>query len=365
MKRIILLSALLLAAVACRQTPAGTTVLIGHFDNKLPDEVHILAGNIDTLVTTNPDDHTFRVELPTDVLSMASLDSEDHGAMVILDGTTLTVEFGDEGQAVVTSDKPRISVQARYNAFCDWMQDFMDRFGDDHEAIMMDEQMDEAQKEAKVGELRDKAIGRMNEKCKSVIKENPDNILALIALTNLNTEDDAALSDVLDGLAPVLQEHEAIQALRKAISVRGESGEGKMFLDFTVVQDPEDPEGTTVRLSDYVGKGKYILVDFWASWCGPCRAEMPNLRSVYEKYHGDSFDMLSVAVWDNPEATKVAAEEEGIVWNQIVNAQQIPTELYGIEGIPHIILFGPDGTVLKRNLRGEAIGAALEEYLGQ
>ena len=113
-----------------------------------------------------------------------------------------------------------------------------------------------------------------------------------------------------------------------------------------------------------MGKGKYVLVDFWASWCGPCRAEMPNLRSVYEKYHGDDFDMLSVAVWDQPEATKVAAEEEGIVWNQIINAQHIPTELYGIEGIPHIILFGPDGTILKRNLRGEKIGEAVKEALG-
>jgi hypothetical protein len=92
---------------------------------------------------------------------------------------------------------------------------------------------------------------------------------------------------------------------------------------------------------------------------------MPNLRSVYNDFAGDQFDMLSVAVWDKPEDTIEAAKEENIVWNQIINAQQVPTDIYGIEGIPHIILFGPDGTIVKRNLRGENIRKAVAEALGK
>ena len=90
---------------------------------------------------------------------------------------------------------------------------------------------------------------------------------------------------------------------------------------------------------------------------------MPYIAAAYEKYHGDKFDVLSVAVWDEVEDTIKAAPDLGIVWNQIINAQRIPTDLYGIQGIPHLILFGPDGTILKRGLRGEGIQTELAKYL--
>ena len=132
-----------------------------------------------------------------------------------------------------------------------------------------------------------------------------------------------------------------------------------MFTDFTI----EQPDGTKVSLSDYVGKGKYVLVDFWASWCGPCRGEIPNIKELYDKYHAKGLDVLGVAVWDKPEDTQAAIKELGIVWPQIINAQQIPTELYGIQGIPHIILFAPDGTIVARDLRDEAMKEKVVEVM--
>lgn len=145
---------------------------------------------------------------------------------------------------------------------------------------------------------------------------------------------------------------------RKNWEVQMATGEGMMFKDFEA-----EYEGKVTKLSDYVGKGKYVLVDFWASWCGPCKREIPYLIHVYEEYKGDKFEVLGVATWDKPEDTKKAIEQLGIPYPQMLNAQKAGSDAYGISGIPQIILFGPDGKILKRNLRGEGIAEAVKEVL--
>ena len=118
-----------------------------------------------------------------------------------------------------------------------------------------------------------------------------------------------------------------------------------------------------MKLSDYVGKGKYVLVDFWASWCGPCRGEIPNLNAIHERFNGENFMVIGIDVEDNIGAAKDAAVEEGVKYT-LLDANGVPVlRKYGVSSIPHIILFAPDGTILKRGLRGEAIGKYVEEKL--
>ena len=204
-------------------------------------------------------------------------------------------------------------------------------------------------------------------------KKNLDNEVAVHALLNLRgflTDEESA--EILNGLSPEMLEDETVQALKKGLDARMETAEGKMFKDFTVNSVightrsiPAQPIYAEVKLSDYVGKGKYILLDFWSPWCGPCRMEMPNIKAVYDKYKGDKFDVVSIAVWERKpvEVTIETAEKLEMTWNQINNAGREAAEIYGVEAIPHIILFGPDGTILARGFHGAEIEEVVSSYL--
>ena len=137
---------------------------------------------------------------------------------------------------------------------------------------------------------------------------------------------------------------------------------GKMFVDFSGFA----LDGSVSKLSDYVGKDKYVLVDFWASWCGPCKGEIPNLIELQNKFGGEKFMVLGVNVWDEEEKFKAALGAEGITYPQIYiprDNKDNATDMYGIKGIPQIILFAPDGTIVQRDLRGAGMKALVEEKM--
>ena len=204
-------------------------------------------------------------------------------------------------------------------------------------------------------------------------KKNPDNDVAVQVLMNLRglIEDDQ-VSAIIAKMPEQMLENETVAKLKKGLDARIATAEGQPFVDFTVNSCightrsiPAQPIYADVKLSDYVGKGKYILLDFWSPWCGPCRREMPNIKAVYDKYKGDMFDVVSIAVWEKQpvEVTIETAEKLEMTWNQINNGQREPAELYGVEGIPHIILFGPDGTILKRGFHGAEIEEVVSSYV--
>jgi thiol-disulfide isomerase/thioredoxin len=189
-----------------------------------------------------------------------------------------------------------------------------------------------------------------------------NNVLGLIAVKNLKPlVEPAEMREFVAGLDPEISQEESIVSMLEVLAAQEATAVGKMFVDFEITQ----PDGTVKKLSDYVGKGKYILLDFWSPWCGPCRREMPNIKAVYEQYKGEKFDVISIAVWERQpvEVTIETAEKLGMDWIQINNAQREPAALYGVESIPHIILFGPDGTILKRGFHGAEIAEVVGSYL--
>ena len=350
MKRMMYLAVALLVA-ACAPKAGKTTKVVGQFGEEAPATVRILVGeSIDTTVTVT--DGRFEVALPTNLQELAYVQTDFEPVSFIADGSTITVD-PLTGTAVSSNKK---GPQSRYAAYDKWMQDFMTEYRSKMAGFGEDEEAAE--------DYFESIMDDFNDYQKETVRANGDNVLGLMALMQMMTDDPEELKPLLDGFSDEMKANPMVAQLLASLESLDKTAEGQPFVDFEVVQDPENPETSTAKLSDYVGKGKYVLVDFWASWCGPCREEMPNLRRVYETYAGDRFDMLSIAVADELDATLQAADELGIVWNQIINAQQIPTAIYGIESIPHVILFGPDGTILKRGLRGEAIGEAVKEALG-
>lgn len=171
----------------------------------------------------------------------------------------------------------------------------------------------------------------------------------------------AEMDELLDGAVQWIKESNAVASYKqKALSME-KTAPGQMFTDFSVKMS----NGKTVKLSDYVGKGDYVVLDFFASWCGPCRREMPTLKGIYEKYNGKGLKVVGLAVWDEPADTKKCVKELALPWTIIDNAQSEATEIYGVSGIPHIIVFAPDGTILARDLRGNDLAAKVDELLAK
>ncbi len=200
------------------------------------------------------------------------------------------------------------------------------------------------------------ASGR--ERAEALLVANTDNMLGVYAIqTLIQGKKTVAEFDEVINRAALAKDYAPFQAQREVLVNAENTANGKMFVDFKA----KTQDGKEVSLSDYVGKGNYVLVDFWASWCGPCKGEIPNLRAAHEKYKDKGFIMLGVNVWDNKEGFEKSIVEENMTWENIyASDNKDATTLYGISGIPTIILFGPDGTIIDR-VRGEAIEKALSE----
>ncbi|MCI6493540.1 MAG: TlpA family protein disulfide reductase [Bacteroidales bacterium] len=348
---------------------SDTTTITGTVVPEGLDNVNIvIKEQLDTLVPVT--DGKFKIEIPANVCVMATASAGECAVSFIPDGTKLNIVLDNESK--VESSSPKISVQARYNDFNTKLEAMFEEFSAKRQEIRSSDMSDEDKEEA-FNDFYDTFMEGYKNYNIEVFDANTDNIIGIVALDNFRYEiSDEEIAQRIDALTPALQEHSYIASMKEAVQARIATAEGKMFTDFTVEtvvgmtrSIPAQPKYSTVKFSDYVGKGKYVLVDFWSPWCGPCKREMPNIRAIYDKYHGKNFDVLSIAVWERqgPEVTIDTAAELGMIWNQINNAGSVPTEIYGIEGIPHIMLIGPDGTILKRGLYGEALAEAVAEYL--
>lgn len=208
----------------------------------------------------------------------------------------------------------------------------------------------------------DSIFGLYESLMENTMRENADNAFGYMLFTSLASGYDLKEFDAMLNDYPALKQWKRVNALRDNLLKKEATSVGKHYADFSVTYN-----GETKSLSDFVGPDHYTIVDFWASWCGPCIRQVKVLKELYEKYNGKGLEFLSVAVWDEPENTIQAIKDHEILWPQIINAQSIPTDLYGISGIPCIILIAPDGTIVSRDKQSDElkqdVDAAMESWI--
>lgn len=225
------------------------------------------------------------------------------------------------------------------------------------------EQLDET-----LMEKYEKEYDSINEKqyeyMKDFLKRNSNNVVAHYVLFRNSYMFE--LDDLKDFVKDVDKETKSyfLDKINDKIEMLQRVAIGNKYVDFTMT----DVDGNMVSLSELVGKSKLLLVDFWASWCGPCRAENPHVVETYNKYHEQGFDVLGVSLDQNKESWIKAIEDDNLTWKHLSDLQGWNNEaskLYGVNSIPSNVLLDSNGIIVAKNLRGDDLVDKVNELLNK
>lgn len=208
----------------------------------------------------------------------------------------------------------------------------------------------------------DKLAQEQQEAMVSYVDKNPSSIIGAWTVNRnlLYDADIKILQKLYTGFTPAVQQSQYAKTIKKEIDIQLKLQTGMVAPDFTM----NDTTGKPLSLSSF--KGKYLLLDFWASWCGPCRRENPNVVKAYNEFKDKNFTILGVSLDENKGRWEKAIHDDGLAWNHVSDLKGWKNEAadqYGIRAIPSNYLLDPDGKIIAHNLRGEELKQKLAELV--
>lgn len=195
-----------------------------------------------------------------------------------------------------------------------------------------------------------------------ITKQINNNIGEYSILTLKSILDPELVQELIIKSRPEFQENEYVQMIKMQYELEALRRVGGAYLDMKL----KTPEGKEVSLSDYVGKSKYVLIDFWATWCRPCLSEIPTLKEAYANYKSKGFEIISISLDENIGAWKNFIKQRQMTWPQLsdmVGETSQTAQKYGVTSIPYTLLLDAEGKIVEMQLRGEALLEKLDQLL--
>jgi thiol-disulfide isomerase/thioredoxin len=222
-------------------------------------------------------------------------------------------------------------------------------------------------KAAKDNATKKDVINRYSNVCSAyainfLINHLPSGASDVLLEITKNKIDKSTMQTILDKMKRVCPEDPLYVSLVKQIKIESKTIVGSDYTDIEL----NDPKGNPMKLSSFVSKNKVTMIDFWASWCGPCRAEMPNVVNTYKQYKDKGFAIVGVSLDNNLEAWKGAIEKLGITWPQMSDLKGWGSKgaaAYNVKAIPATVLIDSKGKIIAKNLRGAELDAKLKDIL--
>jgi len=296
---------------------------------------------------------TFKGKMEMPDIRFLRLNEQDYFAQFFLDNSSITVAANkDSLRSTKITGSPTQEVFKIYIAEMEKLSNEVKALQDKYQNAMSMNNTEVAEK-AKIDYQA--MIDNNKVYTKNFVKEHSNSVVsAYITLFQLaNQIDGTELDSITSKFAPEISKSEYVVKLKELVQEQKKTAVGALAPDFTM----NDTEGKPVQLSSL--KGKIVLVDFWASWCGPCRQENPNVVKLYQQYHSKGFEILGVSLDKTKEDWLKGIKDDNLTWIHVSDLQfwqNAAARLYSVNAIPQSFLLDKDGKIIGKGLRGEQLG---------